>query len=434
MYRESDLMDCLFGLAGWRQTQNPELEQLTPALTTSVTGLYYQEAHPLVNQENLDQALKNYDSYVYPAYTTAAAYAIGNRIRYAGDGKVYEATAVIASAPSTLDPTKWSEVKHFSQKLEALTRSAINKVAAAMVTQKKLDGVTKSIFENIQLFGGVGDLMNKEVKQGRFVGFEIHLKSYRDVAVLIKRIGTQFSLANPAFKLWIFNSSQDTPIGSVDLNLTGANSFGWSASEVILKYLNAQAIPGGAYYIGYYEDDLVGNAINKGYSFGSVPACGSCSNDLYLYDRWSQFVAVMPFYVPAAYLEDKLPGDPGGPLLWNLNANQYTPSINYGLNLDLTTACDITDFLCREKRLFTDAIIKQVGVDVLNEIAYNTRNNVLSRETRELAAYALNEKENSDALPKKLQKAIDALNFDFTDLGDLCFPCNNNNGPTYSAF
>jgi hypothetical protein len=426
MYREADLTDCLYGLAGWRQNQNPELETLPPSLIATLSGLYYQDAHPLLTLENLDQALKNYDAFVYPAYTTAAAYVIGDRVRYATDGKVYEALANVAVAPAILEPADWVEIKQFSQKIEALTRASINKVATSMFTAKKLDGVAKSIFESVKLFGGVGDLMNKEVKSGRFVGLEIRLKNSSDIAVNIRRIGTQFSLANPAFKLWVFSPDQEAYVTSRDMNISSANAFAWADIDILLTSPVS--------YIGYYEDNLVGNAINKAYNWGAVPQCGTCNNDLALYAQWTQFVEVTPFYVPSSYLVGKLPGDPGGPLLWDVNVNQYSLSKNFGLNLDLSVGCDVTDFLCRERRLFTDAVTKQVAVDVLNELAYNTRNNVISRETRELAMYALNGKENSDNMPGKLEKAIKALSFDFSDLNSACLPCDNRNGTSWGTF
>lgn len=434
MYRETDLMDCLFGLAGWRQNQNPEYITLPGSLTSSATGLYYQDEHPLVCMENLDQALKNYDVWTYPSYAEHAEYEIGDKVRYS-DGKVYEALNAIPDAPLALEPSDWVEVKLLAQKLEALTRASINKVAAAMVTKKKLDGVTKSIFENVQLFSGVGDITQKVTKQSRFVGFELRMKSARDVSVFIRRIGTQFSLANPSFKLWLFHSSQSEPVTSIDLVLPRANAFTWSSSDLVLQSLSAQLFPGGSYYLGYYEDDLVGMAINKGYNFGVTPQCGSCTNDLALFSQWSQFMSVLPFYVPVSYLVDNLPTDPGGPILWDINANQYTPNNNYGLNLDLTTGCDLTDFLCRESRLFTDAIIKQVAVDALLELAYSTRNNTIAKETRDLAIYALNNSENgNEGLVTRRDKAIEALNFDFSDLSAACLPCNNKNAVAWGAF
>lgn len=433
MYRESDLMTCLYELAGWRQNENPDYPILTANLTSSLSGLYFQDEHPLVNIENIDQAFKNYDVWAYPSYAEHGVYAIGDRVRYS-DGLVYAALVDIADAPAALNAPDWSEVNLLSQKLEALTKASINKVAAAMFTQKKLDGVTKSIFESVQLFSGVGDLMNKEVKQSRFVGLEVHVKNVRDISVLIRRIGTQFSAANPAFKLWVFHSSQEEPVTFVDMVLNRANAFNWTDSNLILKSLSELQGTGGVYYIGYYEDDLIGNAINRGYNFATVPPCGHCNNDLALFTQWSQFIGVVPFNVPAQYLVDLLPGDPGGPKLWNVGANQYSYSTNYGLNLDLTAACDVTDFLCGEKRLFTDAILKQVAHDVLTEIAYSTRNNTIAKETRDLAMFALSDRENNQGVSTKLKRAIDAISFDFSDLSSPCLPCNNKNGVTWGSF
>lgn len=435
MYRESDLMTCLFGLAGWRQNENPDYPELSPGLTGSLTGLYFQDVHPLVSIENLDQALKNYDEFNYPVYAEHGVYAVGDRVRYQTDGKVYEATAVIADAPAILAPGSWQEVNLFSQKIDALTRSSINKVASLMFTGKKLDGVAKSIFESVQLFGGLGDIMQKEMKQGRFVGFEIKMRGPSDVTTFIQRIGTQFSGVNPNFKLYLFASGQSEPVQVIDLALTKANAFQWTkpTDSVQLRSLSAQLFPSSTYYLGYYEDDLIGQAINAPYDFGSLP-CGTCNNNLALYGQWSRFMDVTPFYVSAGYLQDIKPSDPGGPLLWNISANQYTYQKNYGLNLDITTACDVTDFLCRERRLFTDAITLQVAVDVLNELAFSTRNNVITQQVRDIAAAALQDEEKTPGLKTRLKNSIDAISFDLSSLSDVCFPCNNKNGLSWGSW
>jgi hypothetical protein len=436
MYRESDLMTCLFGLAGWRQNANPEYPTLPDYLTASASGLYFQDAHPLLTIENIDQSGKNYDHYAYDAYTAGEDYLAGERVRYT-DTKVYAAKTDLSNVPGVLNPADWDEVILLAQKIESMTKAGINKVATAVTSGKKVDGLTKSIFENVQLFGGMGDITQKEVKQGRFVGLQIQVKSARDISVLIRRIGTQFSAANPNFKLWLFHSSQSEPVTSITLNLTRANAFNWSVNtnaDLILKYLSPQLFPGGSYYLGYYEDDLEGMAINKGYNWAGVPACGTCNNDLALFNQWSSFISVTPFAVPAEYLEDIRPTDPDGPFLWDTNVNQWNYSKNFGLNLDLTTACDLTDFFCREGRLFTDAIIKQVAVDALNEMAYSTRNNVLAKETRDLAIYALNDEEKKIGLVSQLNKAIEALSFDFSDLNELCLPCNNPRGLDHAVW
>ena len=50
---------------------------------------------------------------------------------------------------------------------------------------------------------------------------------------------------------------------------------------------------------------------------------------------------------------------------------EKTYNNNYGLNLELTISCDITDFIIEQRMLFQDVIAKQVAVDMLREFAYN---------------------------------------------------------------
>lgn len=438
MYREKDVMDCLFGLAGFRQNQNPDYPTLSPSVVRSDTGLYFD--HPLINVENLDQAFKNYDSYNFDAFDILTPYAIGKRVR-ASDGNVYESLTAgnLGNLPDAT-PLSWVLVPLLSQRLEQVVRNSINTVINSVFTQKKLEGVSKNIFERVQLFDGGGSLLNKEVKQSRFVGLQIVLQNQNDISVILRRIGTQFSLANPNLKLYVYHSSKETPVKIIDLALLSTNSFEWTdlqgVTGLVLNSMESQS-QGGVFYIGYYEDELLGQAINKGYDFGTPPPAygGSCcANNYAYYTAWSNHMSVTPFYIPAAYLIGILPGDVGGAKLWDLGKIQYAPTKNYGLNFDITVACDVTGFFCRERSLFTDAIIKQVTVDVLKSIAYSTRNNVIAKETRDLALYALQNKENNTlGEEKKLEMSIRALSFDFTSLNSDCLPCEDR-GITWGTF
>lgn len=432
MYRDNALQTCLFGLVGFRQSDNPDYAQLAPSLLTSSSGLYVNEEHPLLTIENIDQAFKNYDKFNYLNYVGATAYLEGARVR-AANGKVYEALRDTQGDEPSASPLDWLEVNLLSQKLEQIVKSAGSKVLAQIFTEKKLNQVTKAIFENVQLFDGAGSMLDKELKASRFVGFQLVAENHRDVITVIKKLGTQFSAENPAFKLYVYHSSQEDPIKIYTLNLTKVNSFQWSKitdddGELYLRYLSEDHAPGGAFYIGYYEADLLGQAINKGYDFQSIP-CATCNRDYAFYSQWSRYIAVTPFEVPAAALVGINPADPGGPKLWDIDYNQYQYVKNYGLNLDFTTRCDVTDFLCSEKHLLADALLKQVAVDILRELAYSTRNNVIAKEVCQLAMYALNNKDNyTPGAEKKLEKAIAAISFDLSDLNEACLPCNDKGG------
>lgn len=441
MFRETDIVDCLLPVVGWRQNSNPEYIELPPSLLVSETGKKFQDEHPLVNIENLDQASKNYDRFVYPDWVEATTYYKTQKVKGSND-LIYES---LADANQGNDPTgsdEWLAVDPFAQAIEAITRSSISKVVTRMFTEKKLNEVTKTLIENVLLFDGVGSLLNKEIKQSRFVGLQIVLSENRDLGTVIRRLGTQFSEANPDFKLYIFHSSQETPIYIVDLDLTKTNSFEWSrilvdAKELTLRYNADEYAPGGLFFIGYYEDDLVGMAINRQYNFADAPSCSTCNKSHAYWSKWSQYMEVAPFFIASEDLEGILPADDeadGIPKLWDINKNQYQYTNNYGLNLDLMVRCDTTEFLCRERVVFADVISKQVAVDVLNLLAYSTRNNVISKETRELAIFALGNKDNgTPGLEKQLDLAMKAVSFEFSNLNSACLPCNDKYGSNWKT-
>lgn len=441
MYREKDLQDCLMGLVGFRQNDNPDYPTLPPSLLISRSGLFVQDQHPLLCIENLDQSLKNYDSYNFPAYDALVSYGLQYRVRFS-DNKIYESLQAtnVGNAPTDLNSTFWVEVGLLSQKLESVIKSAGGKVLADVFTQKKIDGATKSIFDNVQVFDGSGAVIDKEIKTGRFVGLAIHLMNQRDLTTIIQRLGTQFSMPNPAFKLYVYHSSMEDPIKVFELALVKSNSFEWSSlidagTNYILRALSDDHGPGGWFYIGYYEDDLVGQAINREYDFGLAPTCGSCSQNLELYNQWSKYFTIVPFAVSYDDLIGILPGDIGGPKLWDQNTTQLTYTKNYGLNFDLSVRCDVTDFICRESSIFTDALAKQITVDLLTAIAYSTRNNSISKEVKDMAMYELNNKPDyTPGAVKKLEKALAALSFDLTGLNGECLPCADRKGPTWGAF
>jgi hypothetical protein len=438
MYRDTDLQNCLFGLVGFQQNVNPDYPTLPASLVASSSGLYFQQEHPLVNLENLDQAFKNYDLFNFPAYAGATDYLAGERVRAVVDGKVYEALIDTTGAEPSASPDDWKEVPLFAQRLDSIVRGSISKLLASIFIKKKLNQVTKAIFDNIQLFDGAGSLLNKEIKSGRFVGFQVVVEAHRDLITVIKRLGTQFSAANPDFDLYVYHSSQEDPVKIYNLNLTKVNSFQWSPlsdedGELTLKYLSDDYAPGGCFYIGYYEDDLQGQAINRDYDFAAVP-CQTCNNSYRYWSRWSEFVGVTPIEVPSSALVGILPDDVDGPKLWDINRNQYQYTKSYGLNFDMTARCDVTDFFCREKYLFAEALTRQVTVDLLQELAYGTRNNVIAKEVRDLAIYSLNNKDNNTpGAVKRLDMAIDAISFDLSDLNEACLPCNDKAGSTWSS-
>lgn len=428
MFREIDLVNCLYGLVGWRQNNNPDYPVLPPSVTATDSGLCFQDdLESLVSIENIDQATKNFDRYTYPVWLIGTTYKAGQRVK-GSDNKNYESDASdnLGNDP-VASPDDWTEVNLLAEKLTQITRAAINKIFNRVFIEKKIIGVTKSIFENIQLFDGAGAMYDLEIKSGRFVGFEIILKSHRNLSSIIRRLGTQFSAANPDLDIYLYHSSQADPVNVFTLALNKVNSFQWSRltddndKDWILRYLDEDLTPGGSFYLGYYEDDLLGQAVNRGYDFANPPGCTSCGNNYRYWAAWSEYLAIQPFEVAAIDINDDQ-------TLWDIRKNRYQWTKNYGLNMDLSVRCDVTDFFCRERTLFTDAIMKQVTYDVLHMLAYSSRDNSIEKITKDLANFELSKKGGAT---DKLDDSIKAMSFDVSDLNESCLPCNQNGGSTW---
>lgn len=75
MLRAKYIEDSLLGLVGWKQTDdaNPDL-LLSSNLLGSESGLYYQQAHPLLTLNNMASIAPDFSDYTKPEYDEAATY------------------------------------------------------------------------------------------------------------------------------------------------------------------------------------------------------------------------------------------------------------------------------------------------------------------------------------------------------------------------
>jgi len=436
MFRKTPVIECLFGLSGFRQTSNPDYPQLSDSLVQTESGLYYQDEQPLITIENIDQSLKNYDKYIYPDYVATTGYLKGNQVDF--NGTAYEALTGTVALPNTGNQpdtslADWVEMNPLTEKLTGLVKSSINKVLTTVMNNKKIRRNTKGLLDDIYLFDGVGRMSDKEVKKGRFVGLSFKVKKQRDLVTVIKKIGLQFDSSNTDFCLYLFHSSQQDPIKKFTYNVAGQSSMNWQTQEdFILPYNGIDYDAGGVFIIGYYEEDLTGQAINKNYDWGSSPSCMSCNRNYSYYQQWSNYFDFTPISINSDELIGIKPSD-GGAKMFNIDRLAYHYDANFGINLEVSAKCDLTDFICSNREVFTDAILLQVAHDILMEIAYSTRNNVISKETRTLAMYELDNRENNTpGLIKRLNKEVEGIDFEMSNLNSVCQTCLDKWGPRHT--
>jgi hypothetical protein len=416
MFEPKDLK-CLLGELGFKPSKNPSSGALPSSVALTRSGLFLNDYHSLVSQENIEANAPLFDFYQFPIWA-AGTYKLGDKVEY--NEIVYEAIRLTGQNPDSVD---WVKVNFLYDFLNEQIDRAIQRSVAKVFNKKKLDKDIKSILEKGRIFSGVGNISDLEIKSERFVGIEIVLKG--DYCLDIKSILTQFSEANGVTKLYVYHSSQYEPIKEIELNLSKA--FSLESSAIDFKICNSD-YDGGAYFLGYFESDIKGQALNKMANWAKP--CGSCGTNYYRH--YSSKVCFKPFGI--ATEKALLTDNEGTPIitnddeyilssdsinngkLWELSKTSYYNGRNFGMNLEFSLTCDVSDFICNNSSLFSEVIGYQFAVNTLEDLVNNTRENPISRHTRELAIL------ERPKLEEKLMDAIDAVDFDLSNLSD-CLPC-----------
>ena len=408
-------------LIGWRESENTELPPLTAALKTSTSGLYFNDSHPLATIENLDATGPNYDGVAHATYSAPTTYALNDVVRYNGVTYISLANANTGHTPST-SPTWWKA--QFNNYLEQLTNTAIINMVQRVIVDKQLTGASKALLDEVKLFDRDGRITSTIIPQSRFVGFELRAKNYEGLVATIRQIGYQFSEVQAGLKIYLFHSSQSTAVATYTLTTTTANSMQWFAPVGFdlnfCKYSKTDA--GGAWYIGYYEDDISGQAINRDIDL-TVEPCGTCWADAYNYFAWqmrNRFFRITPCVFENKYLN--------GTSLPDLDGCGYIGNMNFGMNLGLSVYCDLTDFFVSNKALFTRALWKQMAHDVIRSIAFSTRMDGITQTLRSDAYVELKgdpTRPYKSGLEYELTKEYEALNISISDVNSPCLSKKN---------
>lgn len=409
MFNIATLKTALFGQIAFRNSDDPCFKSLASALTTSATGSYYSDYHPLVTIENLVSVSPNYDGYSVNDWLIGTTYGLGDLVK--SSGITYESVQAANTGHAVTDADWWKLPVNdwLTQKVEA----SIMKMLVNISNHKKIMESTKTLLENVQLFDGAGRMQAVITPNSRFVGLEITPKLINNITLVLDYIGLQFTQKQTDLTIYLFHSSQLSAINTQLITTAAATSFDWTAgSSMNLDYVNYSnnIDSGGRYYIGYFEDDISGNAIKKRHQF-SDPPCGGCNDrDFSLYNLWNEFFEVRAIEVANS--------DLNGTDLWDISKTGYQAATNFGMNLSVSVKTDVTDLLVSNKGVFTNALGYQFAYDMLQEML-NTPQARLNRKgdnTLEKAMFGIQEINDKDSLKKSLDESMAALMFDTSRL------------------
>lgn len=427
MIRIKDLNEQLLHLVGWQQSYDTSEVKLSDNLTQSESGMYFQQVHPLLTLPNLMSIAPDFKNTNFPEHDANSSYKEGVVVTL--EDKYYKSIKDVPVNTEIINDEYWIETNLFSEWLEDKTKASIIKLINKFINMKLADRASKSLIENKTLFDGTGRLTNLATNRNRFVGFEVDTVRSKGVTVKINKIGLQFTRPGK-YKVYILHSSCDTPVYSFEFEKLKSNSIEWfkPKEDILLPYESQEIDAGGSWYIGYLQSDLPENsqAINRDRDWSTQP-CKGCSRQEFLaWQAWSKYIEIHPFYVD----ENQLLGE-DEQMYFDPEIMNFTYDANYGINLDVSVYCDLTDFIIKQKQLFQDVIAKQVAVDFLREFAYNpnVRTNRRSiNASRTDILYELDGDSSSmkhSGLNYELDLALKALNFSTQGLDRVCLPCVN---------
>ncbi len=435
MVRIQEIQEGLLHLIGWRQSYDANDGVISEALTQSESGLYYQDAHPLLTLQNLQSIAPDFSNISYPVHSTEETYAKG--VVVTDSDKHYKSLKAVPENIQITDTEYWIETNSFSEWLETKTKACITKAISCYVNEKVAKGTYKTLCEKKTLFDGTGRIYDTIKNKNNLVGFEIVPIRAKGVTTKINRIGLQFSEPGD-YTILVMHSSLMEPYYQETFTKRIGNNIEWftPSQELYLPYETDEIDAGGSWYICYVQSQLPtgSQAIRKSRDWSKGP-CNECSRHEYETWRiWSKYLEVHPFYVN----EELVPVVDEQVQLWDVENNLYDYSTNYGLNLDITVACDMTDFIIEQRQMFTDYLSKSLAIDFLREFAYNpnVRTNRHSiNASRPDILYEIDGDSSSmkkSGLSYQLELASKAIQVSTEGIDRVCLPCVNH-GIKYRA-
>lgn len=427
MYRTVDVQKALLRLIGWRQNDDQQAFKLDQALLSSETGKVFQQAHALLTLQNLRAIAPNFDNYLYNAWDPLVTYGVEAIVT--SNLKNYIAIQSSTDKEPSTNPDFWAPYDAFSAWLDTKVKDSIEKAINSILDAKLAECSNRSLVENKVLFDGAGRIADADTTSTGIVGFEIIPNRSRSITARINRIGFQFTGACDLV-LQLHHSSIDGPVKKIEFSYTTPNSVAWLSTDQLIPYISKEADAGGSWYIVYDLASLPDGVhpIYKSKDWSKTP-CATCDQAATGFNLLSRYMEVYPINAKVQL---------SATATWDIKENEYSQYNNYGLNLDMSVECDMTEFIISHRKQFANVLLYQFAVDMLREMCYNpntrvNRNSMIVQ--RNELIFALDGDTSSfrkSGLAYTLDKAVAALSTDLDGIDRVCLP-KKNGGLRYRA-
>ena len=434
MIRIPEIVTALQGLVGWRQSYSPK-EVIDRELLPSESGLYYQDAHPLMTLNNIMAIMPDDFLFQYPDWNPIRNYKKGVKVKHQGyvwialqDNVGMEPPASDFNGDYSEDfgGDYWRAYNYVSDYLTQQTQAGITQTVQTFLQIKGLLKETKNLLERRTFFDGAGRLANLQQNQGKLVGFEINPVRSMGVTAKIERIGLQMTGATGKVRVYLFHSSQVQPIKTADLDFTKENGgFQWfTMPDWYMPYISEGNNSGGSWYLVYNQNDLPQGmqAVTATKDWSREP-CMTCNpGSVAGWRELTKYLLINPFKTHAYETFRQYPE------LWDIEDNIYTNTCNYGLNVEVTVGCDLTDFIIEQRQMFATVLQRQVAANLLRTMAMNPdvrTNRNQSNVSMQGILYEIdgNPQGRETGLGYELRKGYEALDLNTRGVDRICLTC-----------
>lgn len=372
MTNSDETKECLKNLIGWKQHYNTEVV-INDDLQKSETFEYYQDFHPALQLNIISQSLER--------------------------------------------------DRDINQYLEEKVSTGITQLLNDIEQKRQANGV-KDLLASETLLDKYGWANDGIYNENRFVGFMFELLDKTGLALLIQNIGLQLTIPQTGLKIYLYHSSQMDPLKVFEVDVTKAISWNWIKLDAELGS-KTKDTQGGTYYIGYYQDDLLGTAINYTDFNWNRGACGSCDGNKMI-KAWAniqKYASFMPMYVPNQNLSDDR-------FMFDERAVMVDPNKSWGINFKLSVVCELSDFFCSNRRNLKTALGLKVTYLILTDIKFSQQFNYINEDIKNLIIRDLEgDKDTYNfGIAAKLSKEINNVYLDTSGLNKYCLPCSDKGG------
>lgn len=379
MFESVKARQCLDHLIGWKDHYDlTEVPALNADLKKSESGEFFQEKHPALRLD-----------------------------------------LIKATLPENRDLQEYlQEIK------DASITEALNDVCNI----KEINKVGKELVANDIIYNQGGWVNDLIINESRFVGIRFTPQLEIGLKAMINRLALQFTQAQAGLKLYLYHSHKAEAIAEITFTSTVGNQFNWIEVNQEL-FADDKDLSGGEYFLGYYQDDIAGNAIEYTALNWKNGYCNSCDGGTASakFNKVARYVKMQGFYVPNGSLDaDRKMFDP--------DAIIENDKSNFGFNFNISVKCDLTNFWCDNRMTLRNLIGLKVVHKILKDISYSQQINHVEEQLKMMIIRDLegDKETNYVNIPQQYERALKAIKFNHSSISKICIPCDVNSGVKYS--